>query len=105
MGLQTPSAPWVLFLAPPLGTLCSVQWLAESIHLYICQALVELLRRQPYQAPISKYLLASTIVSGFGHSIWDGSAGGAVSAPHVVSVMPPMDILFLLLRRNEVSTL
>ena len=25
MGLQTPSAPWVLLLAPPLGTLCSVQ--------------------------------------------------------------------------------
>jgi hypothetical protein len=28
MGLQTPSAPWVLSLTPPLGTLCSVQWLA-----------------------------------------------------------------------------
>jgi hypothetical protein len=46
MGLQTPSAPWVLSLAPPLGTLCSVQWLAESIHLCIRQALVEPLRRQ-----------------------------------------------------------
>ena len=33
MGLQNPSAPWVLSLAPPLGSLCSVQWLAESIHL------------------------------------------------------------------------
>jgi hypothetical protein len=33
MGLQAPSAPSVLFLAPALGTLCSVQWLAESIHL------------------------------------------------------------------------
>jgi hypothetical protein len=32
MGLQTPSAPWVLSLAPPSGTLCLVQWLAESIH-------------------------------------------------------------------------
>jgi hypothetical protein len=39
MGLQTPSAPSVLSLAPPLGTLCSVQWLDESIHLCICQAL------------------------------------------------------------------
>ena len=28
--MQSPSAPWVLFLAPPLGTLCSVQWLPES---------------------------------------------------------------------------
>ena len=30
MGLQAPSAPWVLSLASPLGTLCSVQWLAGS---------------------------------------------------------------------------
>ena len=36
MGLQTPSAPWVLSLAFPLGTLCSVQWMAVSIHLCIC---------------------------------------------------------------------
>jgi hypothetical protein len=32
MKLQIPSAPWVLSLAPPLGTLCSVQWMAVSIH-------------------------------------------------------------------------
>jgi hypothetical protein len=55
MGLQTPS---VLFLTPPLGTplgtLCSVQWLAENIRLCICQALAEPLR----------ILSASTIVSG-----------------------------------------
>ena len=31
---QDPSAPSVLSLTPPLGTLCSVQWLAESIHLF-----------------------------------------------------------------------
>jgi hypothetical protein len=36
MGLQTTSAPWVLSLAPSLGTLCSIQWLAESIHFCIC---------------------------------------------------------------------
>jgi hypothetical protein len=35
MGLQTPSGPWVLFLAASLGTLCSVQWMAVSIHLCI----------------------------------------------------------------------
>ena len=41
MGLQTPSAPWVLSLAPSLGTLCFIQWMvAESIHFCICQALV-----------------------------------------------------------------
>ena len=28
--LQTPSAPLVLSLTPPFGTLCSVQWLTES---------------------------------------------------------------------------
>ena len=33
MGLQTPSAPWIVSLVSLLGTLCSVQRLAESIHL------------------------------------------------------------------------
>ena len=45
MGLQAPLAPLVLSLAPPLRTLCSVQWLAVSIHFCICQTLAELLRR------------------------------------------------------------
>ena len=40
MGLQTPSAPWVLSLAPSLGTLCSIQWMTVSIHFCIFQALV-----------------------------------------------------------------
>jgi hypothetical protein len=79
MGLQTSSAPWVLSLAPLLGTLHSVQWLAENIHLRIWQALAEPLRRQLYQAPVNKLLLASAIVSGFGDCIWAGSPGGAVS--------------------------
>jgi hypothetical protein len=112
MELQTPSASWVLSLAPLLGKLCSVQWLAESIHFCICQALAEPLRRQLYQAPISKHLLASTIVSRFGGCLWDGSLGGAVSGLSflqsllcTVSVTPSMGILFLLLRRIQVSTL
>jgi hypothetical protein len=41
MGLQTSSAPSLLSLTPPLGTPCSVQWLAAKIHLCICQALSE----------------------------------------------------------------
>jgi hypothetical protein len=45
IGLQTPSAPWVLSLALPLGTLCSVQWMTVSIPFCICQALAETLRR------------------------------------------------------------
>jgi hypothetical protein len=79
MGLQIPSAPWVLSLAPPLQILCSVQWMAVCIHFCICQALAETLRRQLYQAPVNKLLLASTIVSRFGGCIWNGSPGGTVS--------------------------
>jgi hypothetical protein len=30
------------------------------------------LRRQPYQAPVIKHFLASTIESSFGDCIWDG---------------------------------
>jgi hypothetical protein len=78
-GLQISSAPWVLSLVPSLGTLCSVQWMTVSIHFCISQALAEPLRRQLYQAPVSKLLLASAIVSGFGGCLWDGSLGGAFS--------------------------
>jgi hypothetical protein len=52
MGMQTSSAPSVPSPTSPLGTPCSVQWLAASIHLCICQALAESLRRQPYQASV-----------------------------------------------------
>ena len=54
---------------------------AVSIHFCICHALAEPLRldRQLYEASVSKHLLASTIVSEFGNSIWDGFLGGAVS--------------------------
>jgi hypothetical protein len=47
--------------------------LVESIRLCICQALAEPLRIQLYQAPVNKHFLASTIVSGFGDCICDGS--------------------------------
>jgi hypothetical protein len=57
----------------------SLQWLAVSIHLYICQALAEPLRSQLYQIPVSKHFLVSTIVSGFSDYIWDGSPGRAAS--------------------------
>jgi hypothetical protein len=108
IGQQTPSAPCVLSLASPLGTLCSVKWFTERFHLFICQALAEPLRRQLYQAPVSKNLLASTIVSGFGDYTWDGSPGVAVFGwPFLQSVLhtlsPSMGILFPLLRSPEVS--
>jgi hypothetical protein len=79
MGLKTPSAPWVFSLAPSLVTPSSVQWMAVNIHFCICQVLVEPLRRQLYQAPVSKPLLAPAIVSGFGGCLWDGSPSRAVS--------------------------
>jgi hypothetical protein len=59
--------------------MCSVQWMAVSIHFCSFQALAEPLRTQLYQGPVSKLLLASTIVPGFGGCLWDGSPGGAVS--------------------------
>jgi len=55
MGLQTTSGPSILFLTLPLGTQFSVQWFAVSIHLCICHALTESLRRHSYQAFVSKY--------------------------------------------------
>ena len=76
---KAPSASWVLPLTPPLASLCSVQWLAVSIHICIGQDLEDPLRRQLYQAPVSKHFLESAIVSGFGVCIWDGSPGRVVS--------------------------
>jgi hypothetical protein len=70
---KAPSAPSVLSLTPPLGSLCSVWWLAVSSHICIGQGLVEPLRRPLYQAPVSKNFLASAIVSGFEVCTWDGS--------------------------------
>jgi hypothetical protein len=113
IGLQIPSAPWVLSLAPSLWTLFSVQWMTMSIHFCICQALAEPLRRQLCQAPVSKILLASEIMSGSGGLFmgWIPRWGSLwivippVSAPNFVSVTPSMGILFPLLRRIEVSTL
>jgi hypothetical protein len=40
MGLQTSSAPWVLSLAPSLGTLCSVQWMIVSIAILKLDSLI-----------------------------------------------------------------
>jgi hypothetical protein len=52
-----------------------------SIHFCISQALAEPLRRQLYQAPVNKLLLASAIVSGFGGCLWDGSPPGGFGDP------------------------
>jgi hypothetical protein len=41
-----------------------------SIHFCFCQALAEPRVRQLYQGPVSRLLLASAIVSGFGGGLW-----------------------------------
>jgi hypothetical protein len=65
MGLPSPSAPSVPSLALPLGSPCSVQWLAVTIHICIGQVLVEPLGTA-IPTPVSKHFLASKILSGFG---------------------------------------
>ena len=95
LGLQTPSAPSVL--SPPLGTTFSVQWLAVNVCLCTMQTLAEPLRRQPYQAPVSKHFLASTIASRFGVCVWDGSPSAAVSGwPFLQTLLPTLSPYFFL---------
>jgi hypothetical protein len=78
MGFQTSSATWVHSLALSLETLCSFQWMTVSIYFCICQILAEPHKRQLYQTPVSRPLLASVILSEFGSYLWDGSLSGAV---------------------------
>ena len=96
VGLQTSSAPSVLSLAPPLGILCSVQWIAVSPHFCISQALVEPLRRQLYQVLAIKHSLASMIVLGFGICIWNRAAGEAVTGWVFLQVLLQTLYLYLL---------
>jgi hypothetical protein len=110
MGLQTSSVFQLLqsFLSfLHWETPHSMQWLAASICFCICKALGGPLRRQLYQAPVSKHFLESTIVSEFGDCIWDESPGRIVSGwsfslcSAFVSIFPPMSILFPFLRKTK----
>ena len=97
MELQPPSAPSVHSPSIPLGIPSSVQWLSTCFLLYICQALAETLRWQPYQGSISKQFLASTVMSGFGGCIWNGSPEGAVFGwPFLQSLLHILSPYFLL---------
>ena len=58
---------------PSLGTLCSIQQMTVNTHLCICQALAQPHKRELYQSPVSKILLAYAIMFGFGDFLWDGS--------------------------------
>ena len=112
-GAANPFSSLGTFSSSFTGDPVLVQWMTVSIHFCICQALTKPLRRKLYQASVSKHLLASTIVSGFGVCVWDGSLSGgslwmafpSFSALHFVSVSPPMGIVIPLLRGTEVSTL
>ena len=106
MGLQNPSAPWVLSLVPSLGTLCSIQWMILSIHFCIYQALAKPHRRQLYSGSFQQNLASVCnsvciwwMIMGrtprWG-SLW--MVRSTVSALNFVSVTPSMGILFL--RRN-----
>ena len=90
--------------------------MAERINLCICKALAEPVRRQLYKSPVSKYLLATKIVSRFDDlymgwiprwgSLW--LAFSSVSAPHLASVFTPevgTTLIFLLLELHVVSEL
>jgi len=95
MELQSPSAPSVLSLGPPLTSSCSVQWLASTLLICISRALAESLRRHPYLATVSKYFLASAIVTRFGGCIWEASPGGAVSGwPFLQSLLHSLSLYF-----------
>ena len=76
--------------------LCSVWWLAVSICICIGQNLAEPLRRQLYQAPVSKLFLAPTIVCRFGFCIWDGFPSWTVSwCPFLQSLFHFLSLYFL----------
>ena len=54
------------------------------------------LKRHPYQAPISKHFLASTIVFVVRGCIWDGYSGGAVSGwPFLPSLLHSLFLPYL----------
>jgi hypothetical protein len=60
--------------------------MAVNIHVSICQALAEPLRRQIYHALVNKLVLATAIVSGFGGCLWDGSPCGQSLDGHSFSL-------------------
>jgi len=113
MGLQTPSATSVLSLHLPLVTPFSVQRLAVSIRLHICQAagrvsqettISSSCQHAPVGIPNSDWVwwLHVGWIPMWG-SLW--MTFPSVSAPHFVSIFPPVSIVFPILRRTEASTL
>jgi hypothetical protein len=95
-GVAVPFSSSVLPLALSLWSPGSVWWFPMSICICISQVMVDPLREQPYQAPVSKHFLASAVVSGFGVCRWDGSLGGVVSGwPFLQSLLHFLSLSFL----------
>jgi hypothetical protein len=66
----------------------------EHLPLYL-SGFAELLRRHPYQAPVSKHFPASTTESRFGDGMWDAFAAGVVSVwPFLQSLLHTLVFLF-----------
>ena len=73
-----------------------------SICICLSQVLAEPLREQLYQAPVSKYFLASAIVSGFGVWGWEGTDSGEDSGwPFLQSLLHIFVPAFPLDRNNS----
>jgi hypothetical protein len=110
-GASVPFSSLGTSLAPSLGTLCSVQWMTVSIHFCICQELAEPCRRQLYQAPISRLLLASAyclglmVVYGVDPQMGQSLDCHSFRLCSELCLCTSMGILFPILRRNKVSTL
>ena len=100
-----------LSLAPTLGTLSSIQWLAERIHLCICQVLAKPLRRHLFQVlGTTPRLVDIQYRVWVWDCIWDWFPGGAVFRwfflLSLFHTLPPMGIFFILLRtKRKVSIL
>ena len=112
MGLQTPSAPWVLSLAPLLGSPV-FHPIADCEHPLMCLLGPGIVSQETAISGSFQQNLAGIcnsvcvwwlIISwtpGWG-SLW--MVHPFILAPNFVSATPSMDILFPILGRNEVST-
>ena len=96
--LKPEKAPFSSFSPSPNS---SIGLLMVSVMTGICigQDLAKPLRRQLYQAPVSKHALASAILSEFGVCMWNGSPGEAVSGQPFLQYL--LHSLFLYFFRQE----
>ena len=96
MGLQTPSAPSVLSLTPPLGNPVLspvVGW--EHLPVYVSDSDIAS-QETTITSSCQQYFFPSAIVSGFCVCIWDGSPSRAVSGwPFLQSLLHTPSPYFL----------